>query len=122
MIISNIGTIVLSLPSHISINSASGTPSPVLVTATQVRILSIANTVSRLISGPLADIVSPMPSDSMDGSRGFLRKHLVSRIVFLTFSAALLVCTYTWMVVGVREQAAVWALRFYPLFSSFSSI
>ncbi|KIJ68880.1 hypothetical protein HYDPIDRAFT_178843 [Hydnomerulius pinastri MD-312] len=110
MIISNIGTIVLSLPHETSLLSTlSSTPSS-LATATQVRTLSLANTLSRLIVGPLADIVSPVPSSTGAGERGSLRKHLISRIAFLTFSTAVLVCTYGWMVVGVRGQGGVWAL------------
>lgn len=113
MIISNIGTIVLSLPNQTSIIPAFvDTPSTVLMTAMQVRTLSLANTLSRLIVGPLADIVSPVPSRTIDGNRGFLEKHRISRVAFLTFSTGMLVCTYAWMVVGVREQAGIWALRY----------
>ncbi|KAF9242096.1 MFS general substrate transporter [Melanogaster broomeanus] len=79
MIISNIGTIVLSLPIK---------PPPHDL---------LGNTITRLVVGPLADIVSPV-------------KQLISRTAFLTFSSAVLVCAYTWMVVGVRDQGAVWAL------------
>lgn len=117
MIISNIGTIVLSLPNQISANSAFvDTPSTALMTATQVRVLSIANTLSRLFVGPLADIVSPTPS--RDGNRGLLRKHHISRTAFLTFSTATLACTYAWMAVGVKEQTGIWALRYVSLFFS----
>jgi len=112
MIISNIGTIILSLPSQIY--TIHDTPSTAVVTATQVRMLSIANTLSRLIVGPLADIVSPATSRTIDDNRGFLRQHRISRIAFLTFSAAVLVCAYTWVVVGVREQAGIWVLRYVP--------
>ncbi|KAF8552588.1 MFS general substrate transporter [Imleria badia] len=111
MIISNIGTIIISLPSRNATNSDFvDTPSTAFMTATQVRLLSMANTLSRILVGTLADIVSPVPSRSMDGNGGFLRKHRISRVAFLTFSTALLVCTYAWMVVGVKEQAGVWVL------------
>ncbi|KAF8120805.1 MFS general substrate transporter [Boletus edulis] len=111
MIISNIGTIVLSLPSPISTNSAFvNTSSIVSMTATQVRVLSISNTLSRLVVGPLADIVSPVPSRTIDGNRGTLREHHISRIAFMTFSTATLACTYAWMVIGVKEQVGIWAL------------
>lgn len=121
MIISNIGTIVLSLPSRTSsIPAFVEIPSTVLMTTTQVRLLSLANTVSRLVVGPLADIVSRVPSPAIDGNHSFLKKYRISRIAFLTFSTTLLVCTYTWMVIGIREQASVWALR-YVLPSFFSS-
>ena len=118
MIISNIGSIVLSLPSQTYIIPAFvDNPSTVLMTTTQVRVLSLANTLSRLLVGPLADIVSPVPSRIIDDNRGFLSQHRISRIAFLTFSTALLVFTYAWMVVGVREQAGIWALRCVPLSS-----
>ncbi|KAG9313344.1 MFS general substrate transporter [Chiua virens] len=111
MIISNIGTIILSLPDRSSIiHTFSANHSTAIMTATQVRALSVANTLSRLLIGPLADIVSPVPSCTIDGNRGFLRQHRISRIAFLTFSTAVLVCTYSWMVVGVKEQAGIWAL------------
>jgi len=111
MIISNLGTIVLSLPSQTYIIPAFvDTPSTALMTTTQVRVLSLANTLSRLLVGPLADIVSPVPSRTIDDNRGFLRQHRISRIAFLTFSTAVLVSTYAWMVIGVREQAGIWAL------------
>jgi MFS family permease len=112
MIIANIGTIVFSLPQRTSdISSLTELPSTSHTTATQVRMFSIANMFSRVIVGPLADIVSPMPSGAQDGTRGSTRKHLISRMVFLTFSAAVLVCSCAWMVAGVREQGSVWALR-----------
>ncbi|KAH0826915.1 MFS general substrate transporter [Lanmaoa asiatica] len=115
MIISNIGTIVLSLPNQTSIiHSFVDSPSTVLMTATQVRMLSLANTLSRLITGALADIVSPVPSRAIDSNRGFLKKHRISRVSFLTLSAGVLVGTYSWMVVGVREQVGIWVLRYVP--------
>jgi hypothetical protein len=112
MIISNIGTIVLSLPQRTSVvSSFTELPSASLTTATQVRMFSVANTLSRVIEGPLADIISPVPSGARGDTRGSMRKHLISRMAFLTFSAAVLVCGCTWMVVGVREQGSVWVLR-----------
>ncbi|KAI6040633.1 MFS general substrate transporter [Pisolithus marmoratus] len=85
-------------------------PSGDIATSMQVRTISISNTISRLVVGPLADIVSPVTSHLPPGSRGGLRKHLVSRIAFLTFSSFVLICTYLWMAVGVRSQSALWAL------------
>ncbi|KAH7889317.1 MFS general substrate transporter [Phlebopus sp. FC_14] len=111
MIISNIGTIVLSLPRETSpITVINAIPPSDTATSTQVRMISLANTISRLVVGPLADIVSPVTSHLPPGSQGSFRKHLISRIAFLTFSAAVLVFTYIWMVVGVETQGAVWAL------------
>ncbi|KIK97493.1 hypothetical protein PAXRUDRAFT_220299 [Paxillus rubicundulus Ve08.2h10] len=111
MIVSNIGTIVLSLPQRTSdISSLAELPSASLTTATQVRMFSIANTLSRVIVGPLADIVSPVPSGAQNGTRRSTRKHFISRMAFLTFSAAVLTCSCAWMVAGVRDQGDVWAL------------
>ncbi|KAI5988957.1 MFS general substrate transporter [Pisolithus orientalis] len=111
MVISNIGTIVLSLPSrYFPTTALDGIPSGDLATSTQVRSISIANTVSRFVVGPLADFVSPVPSHPQPSSRGTLRKHFVSRLVFLAFSSSVLVCTCLWTVVGIRSQAALWAL------------
>lgn len=121
MIISNVGTIVLSLSNRSTISNFIDAPA-VVVTASQVRILSISNTVSRLVSGTLADIVSPAPSDTVEGNRGFLKKHRMSRVAFLAIPTAILIFTYTWMIVGVREQADIWALRSVgPLLSSHRS-
>ncbi|KAI6140801.1 MFS general substrate transporter [Pisolithus tinctorius] len=111
MVISNIGTIVLSLPSrYLPTTALDGIPSGDIATSTQVRTISIANTVSRFVVGPLADFVSPVPSHPQPDSRGTYRKHLVSRLVFLAFSSSLLVCTCLWTVVGIRSQAALWTL------------
>lgn len=113
MILSNIGTIVLSLPPS---SSSSGVglmrvPSADIATSTQVRILSLANTISRLLVGPLADFVSPVASYLPNGDLCFPRKHRISRMAFLMGSSALLAITCGWMEVGVRSQAGVWALR-----------
>lgn len=93
MVLSNMGTIVLSLPSTTSQDNASN----------QVRILSLSNTLSRIVVGPFADFVSP--------SGGIVRKHRVSRIAFL-FAASILLCvTSLWTVVGIRTQEQLWILR-----------
>ncbi|KIK97495.1 hypothetical protein PAXRUDRAFT_824888 [Paxillus rubicundulus Ve08.2h10] len=110
MIISNIGTIVLSLPRQTSAISLTEPPSTSHTTATQVRAFSITNTLSRLLVGPLADIISPMPSGAQDGTHRSVRKHFISRTAFLTLSAAVLACSCAWMVVGVREQRSILAL------------
>ncbi|KAG8217975.1 MFS general substrate transporter [Butyriboletus roseoflavus] len=87
MIISNIGTIVLSLSNQTSaIPTFVDTPSTVLTTAIQVRMLSLANTLSRLLVGLLADIVSPVPSRAIDGN--------------------------LWLPREASEQADIWALRY----------
>jgi hypothetical protein len=107
MVISNIGTIVLSLASQAS--SPTVAPSTDVATATQVRFLSVANTLSRLVVGPLADFVSP--SATASGSQSIPRKRHVSRMAFLFFSILVLVLTDLWMVLGVRSQVDLWALR-----------
>jgi len=85
-------------------------PATDVATSTQVRILSLANTISRLLVGPLADFVSPIASYLPNGDPVYPRKHRVSRIAFLVGSAILLAITYAWMLFGIRSQAALWAL------------
>lgn len=104
MIMSNIGTIVLSLPPRYSPTGSD------IATSTQITAISLSNTISRLVVGPLADIVSPITSHLPPGSRGVLGKHLISRIAFLTFSSSVLICTYLWMVVGVHSQGGLGVL------------
>ncbi|CCO26251.1 putative transporter MCH1 [Rhizoctonia solani AG-1 IB] len=69
MVISNIGSIVMTLP---------GTDN----TATQVRLISIANTLARLFSGPLADLVSPVAEKDACGSYKFPTTRRLSRMIF----------------------------------------
>ncbi|KAJ7710025.1 major facilitator superfamily domain-containing protein [Mycena rosella] len=105
MVISNVGTIALSLP------SASATVflgSPGAAASAQVKILAISNTVTRLLVGPLADFVSPIvaiapPVDSSP------KKHYISRAAFLVGAAVFLAFTFLWMEV-VRSQADLWVL------------
>ncbi|OAX43567.1 MFS general substrate transporter [Rhizopogon vinicolor AM-OR11-026] len=104
-VMSNIGTIVLSLPSYSS--STVAVPSTDVATATQVRLISAANTLSRLLVGPLADFVSPVASH---GAQIIQRKYHTSRVVLLFFPILVLALTYLWMVIGVRSQVDLWAL------------
>lgn len=119
MVISNIGTIVLSLPS----SSTSGAdllsriPPTDISTSTQVRLLSLANTTSRLLVGPIADYVSPVASYLHNGDAYYPRKHRVSRVAFLTVAAILYALTCLWMEIGVKSQGALWALRYVWLLS-----
>jgi hypothetical protein len=108
MVQSNIGTITLSLPPVSS--EVSGIPSEVTI-ATQIRLLAIANTASRLLSGTLADIVSPVARYLPDGMYCFTKKHRFSRVLFLTFSAIVLAFSFTWTVVAVRSRRTIWVLR-----------
>lgn len=105
MIFSNMGTICLSLPalSH-----------SVDATITQVRVLSLSNTLSRIFVGPFADFISP--------SRKVLRRHRVSRISFLFAASSLLFATSLWMVTGVRSQTGLWGLRWCPIPSHYAPL
>ncbi|KAJ3987136.1 MFS general substrate transporter [Lentinula detonsa] len=108
MIMSNVGTIVLSLPSS--------TVARALVSEGQqaaslhVKILSISNTTSRILVGPLADFISPVFSYQHPEGYLTIRKHRISRMVFLFGAASLLAATCAWMVFGVRTQHDVWLL------------
>ena len=103
MVISNIGTIVMSLPPSLN-GWLSGPLLDGSPTAHQVKILSISNTVSRIVIGPLVDFVSP---ENITG-QVFSRK---TRIIFLSGSASLLSVTSLWMAVGVKTREQVWVLR-----------
>jgi hypothetical protein len=110
MVISNIGTIVLSLPPDAQVVYPSRASSD--ATSKQVRILSISNTLSRIVVGPLADFVSPISLCFPAGTVMYPRKHLVSRVVFLTVPALFLAFTFVWMEFGVMSREAMWTLRF----------
>lgn len=109
MIISNIGTIVLSLPSSaIERSAGAGVQAD---TAHQVKLLSLANTVSRLGVGVVADFVSPVASYLPCGARTFPRKHRITRMAFLSLSSLILVLTFLWMNNRVFTRDDIWALR-----------
>ncbi|KAF5365701.1 hypothetical protein D9758_003255 [Tetrapyrgos nigripes] len=104
MIFSNVGTMVLSLPS----STLRSTITVENTASIQVKMLSIANTLSRLLVGPFADFLSPAneyPTQSF-------RKHWISRIAFLSFAAIMLSATCLWMLVYVQIQQDLWVLRF----------
>jgi len=110
MVISNIGTIVAALPATVPdqaifISSIDDTPH-------QVKLISIANTLTRILVGPLADYVSPIASYLPNGTIVHVRKHRISRVSFLLFSALLLVFTFFWSSFGVTTQDGIWILRF----------
>ncbi|KAA1474901.1 MFS general substrate transporter [Dentipellis sp. KUC8613] len=110
MVISNIGTIVLSLPSSAQRGISVLTSSADAATSTQVRVLSVANTVSRLIAGPLADFTSPVASYLPSGVRSFPRKHFASRVVFLTGATFFLAIAFLSLELGIRTQEGLWVL------------
>ncbi|KAI0306537.1 MFS general substrate transporter [Multifurca ochricompacta] len=99
MIISNIGTIVLSLHSE----STSGVVEP-------LRLISISNTLSRLLSGPLADFIAPVASDMHDDGPQFPRRYRVSRVALLSGIPLLLVGTFVYMELSVRTSDDLWIL------------
>ncbi len=111
MVISNVGTIVTSLPPSSSASLAS-IPSAAIATSTQVRLLSLANTVSRLLVGPIADFISPIASHLPGGTLHYPRKHIISRMSFLSGSAILLFLTFGWMGFGISSQQELWLLRY----------
>ncbi|RDB20968.1 putative transporter MCH1 [Hypsizygus marmoreus] len=106
MVISNIGTIVLSLPPAAGRQGSTSDE----VTSNQVKILSVANTLSRLVVGPLADFVSPVASHLPKDLVVYPRKHRVSRIVFLSGATLLLGLAFLWMEIGVKSREAIWLL------------
>lgn len=115
MVISNIGSIVVSLPSDESAMTPSSLAVPSsasAVTSTQVRLISLSNTISRLLVGPLADFVSPAASSLPCGTLYYARKHRVSRVAFIFVASALLVLTYSWMEFGVLSREKLWVVRY----------
>ncbi len=113
MVISNIGSIVMSLPSSISPTSnlwgyLPASASPVAVTAGQIRLFSASNTISRIVVGSVADWVSPV---GLPGSVLATRKRL-SRLSFLMGFSGLLTVVYTYLVAVCRTQEQLWPLRF----------
>jgi MFS family permease len=105
MVISNIGTIVQSLAPRVALHSLSTSS-----VSTQVRLISISNTASRLISGTLADRVSPPPHHLPTGYIVFFRKRYVSRVVFVFTACTLLFVSFFWMATAVQTQRGVWVL------------
>ncbi|KAJ7632507.1 MFS general substrate transporter [Roridomyces roridus] len=99
MIISNVGSIVLSLPTVYTESSAS----------TQVKTIAISNTITRLLVGPLADLVSPS-KNSVSHHDTSVRKHLISRVFFLVAPPCILIWAFFWMETSVKTQADVWVL------------
>ncbi|KAJ6455693.1 MFS general substrate transporter [Mycena sanguinolenta] len=100
MIISNVGSIVLSLPAASTAESDSSGAA-----ALQVKTLAICNTVTRLLIGPMADFVSPTVASEL-----LPRKHYISRAIFLLGPAVVLAFTFLWMDLSVKSQADVWVL------------
>jgi len=119
MVMANLASIFLSLPSNVDTSSST--------IATQIQLLSIANTASRLTIGPLADFVSPVAtyvqcrtgSASNDANSNaplleyiysFPRKQFVSRITFLTGAIVLLSATFIYVDLLARSREGLWAM------------
>jgi hypothetical protein len=111
MVISNIGTIVAALPSSTSAEVISDASSAMLNTPRQVRLISIANTLTRILVGPLADYVSPVASYLPNGTVVRARKHRISRVFFPCLSAIILVLTFLWTSFGITTQSGLFILR-----------
>ena len=113
---SNIGTIVLGVP--VSSNSRSSPTYPGTYTSdalstapTQVRLVSLSNTLSRLITGPLADYLAPVGLlNSVTGVLQFPSHRRFSRLLFPLLSAFVMSLSYLWMVMGVRTQQDIYAV------------
>ena len=110
MIISNIGGISMSLP-HFSPDSMTRQSTYNSSIASQVKLISIANTGARVLVGTLADIISPVATHLPTGALIFPRKPVISRFAFLFAAAVLLLLTFIWMEVGVQNEGNLWALR-----------
>ncbi|KAF9001869.1 major facilitator superfamily domain-containing protein [Cyathus striatus] len=105
MVISNIGTIVLAL----SPVPPTFYPQQELATARQVRLLSLSNTVTRLVVGPVADFMSPVVAISLSDVFRFSRSCL-SRVMFLSGPAVLISMTFVSMNIWVTSRGNIWVL------------
>lgn len=76
------------------------------VTATQVRLISISNTLSRLLSGPLADFISPLTSDGSPP-----RRYGISRVMLLSGVSLLLIGTFVYLELFIRSPDDLRILR-----------
>jgi len=112
---SNIGTIVLGVPVS---NARSSPTDPGTYTygtsstaPTQVRLISLSNTLSRLITGPLADYLAPVGLlNSVTGVLHFPSHRRFSRLVFPLLSVLVMSLSYLWMTMGVRTQQDIYAV------------
>jgi len=101
MVMSNIGTIIASFdlpPTQQQLNAGP-----------QIRLLSFSNTISRLLIGLIADIVSPIPTKGSDNNSIFSRTRVVSRTAFVWLSCLVLLVSFCWMGFGVRSPDELWS-------------
>ncbi|KAI0035708.1 MFS general substrate transporter [Vararia minispora EC-137] len=110
MVISNIGSITLSLPSVRTAGFVALDRETDIATSTQVRVISLSNTVARLVSGPLADFISPIASYLPSGVRSYPRKHWISRMAFTVGAGVLCVLGFLSLEIAIRSQASLWWL------------
>ncbi|PVG02278.1 MFS general substrate transporter [Serendipita vermifera] len=108
MVISNIGTMILGVPETRDDIKIGASSSASTGGAVQVRLLSLSNTIARLLTGPLADYLAPAPLAHPHGEVYFPRKRYFSRLVFLSASCALMIGAYLWMAAGVISQRDIY--------------
>ena len=100
-VMTNLGSMFLSLPP--------ASPYPASI-ATQVQLLSLSNTATRLLVGPIADLLSPVAAYLSNGVWSFPRKQYISRIAFLVGGILLLTLTFAWLEMYVRTREALWVV------------
>ncbi|KAI0343109.1 MFS general substrate transporter [Trametopsis cervina] len=120
MVMANLASIFLSLP------SGSETTANTTI-ATQVQLIATANTLSRLLVGPLSDFLSPvasyvrssgarravaseLDSPSAEYVYSFPRKQIISRVFFLAIFNALLLATFSFVEGFARTRESLWVL------------
>lgn len=112
MVVTNIGTISLALPSREAETSAGTLLSNSTIVhsaaTTQVRLLSFSNTISRITTGPMADFISPVASYLPSGLVTLPREHRISRVVFLFGSCILMILSFLWMIFVVQLREQIW--------------
>lgn len=115
MVVTNIGTISLALPPREAQTSTGELVSNSTIVSsaatTQVRLLSFSNTISRITTGPMADIISPVASYLPSGLVTLPREHKISRVVFLFGSCILMILSFLWMAFVVQLREQIWLFR-----------
>ncbi|KAF9520547.1 hypothetical protein BS47DRAFT_641793 [Hydnum rufescens UP504] len=105
MVISNIGTIVASF-----VHAQPEVDRPPTTAGSQIRMISLANTLSRLMTGPVADFTSPIPIRHHPGELVFHPKRAVTRVVFVMTPCFLLLLSFAWMAWGITSSNDLWIL------------